>query len=175
MNLSAELVRSVVRWALVTIATVESARERVPGPRLSQMQLGRMMYRSDMATAIALAVDVGYRTDRDLLTLVTEIKTGWGQDERPRIVRRDGASDAYDAACSLLREIRPLLTEDQERLLTYACVMKTWKALESAFPGRSWSELRRTFETLSEQICDRHMLILSETAELIDRMKKTSR
>ena len=166
MDSRAELVRSLVRWALTILAAVESAQETIPGPRLCAIQLGRLMCRKDTATAISIAHDIGFRADKDLTILLNEIRNGWGEDSVPR-VKRDKSSDAYDVSVKLIREVRSLLTEDQERLLLYGSRMKTWKALEIAFPERTWVELRTTFESLAIIVYQRHSYTLCETSDFI--------
>lgn len=170
MNMKAELVRSLMRWALCLIAKTESIREKLPGPRLSQMQLGRMMYRKDIATALALANDIGFRSDKDLTALIIEIRSGWGEDTRNQSRRRDGYEDAYDISCMFVAELSRFLTEDQHRLLLYASTMTTWKALETAFPDRTWFELRAAYESLAITLHDRHLLTVHNMADFIIRI-----
>lgn len=106
MDKRAQIVRTMFRWSLRVLEDEEARHTSLPGPRLSQVQLGRLMARTDIETAIALAADIWDSYDgKTVAEVIAEIRSGWG--EQPPVPRRRGVhGDLLRVASSVQYAVR---------------------------------------------------------------------
>lgn len=181
MHHHAELVRSVLRWALLLIAQEESSGgNHLPGPRISQFCLGNLLLRTDSETCLALARELAAlegieENDVHLSALIHSIRNGWGGYERERTLRRTGTEDSIYKASYIITSLRNFSSNADRDLLENCAASKTWKGVEICYKGRLWSSIRDDFEKVARKFYLKESKMLCETAEYIMRLNKDKR
>ena len=147
MDSRAEVVMSILRWALNLVFLEESKSGGIPGPRLSQFSLGNMMSRSDIQTCEAIARDIAEirATDEAVCSLMDQIRSQWGDVQKTK-TRRSGNEDALTRAHALVSALRRSMSARECAVLEAGARAKSWKAAEVFLPGRLWESIRDDFE-----------------------------
>lgn len=155
MDHRAQLVRSVVSWALRVAAEDDTP---IQLPRLSQFQIGKMLCRTDPATCIALAEDIHRddATDEMVWRTARDIIDGFGEETPTRVV-----DDRQEMALEIVRAMARSLRGEDLRLVDLGSRVRSWADLEDHFGGRVWFSLRDDFEQAAVKLyVAEEMLIL---------------
>ena len=171
MQASAELVRSLVRWAIAIVSSEDSGDKRIPGPRLSQFCLGNMMCRTDTQTSVAIAREIAAierrgSSEEYLESLVACIRASWGAVPVER-TRRGAREGSIARARDLLSALQRFGTEEDRRLLELCSVATSWKKTELYFPGRVWQSLRDDFSRVGNTFYNKEKMTVDAVAEYI--------
>ena len=177
MRISSELVRSLLRWSLAIASSDDVSDKRVPGPRLSQFCLGRMMCRTDTQTSLAIAREIATierrgASDEYMESLVACIRSSWGATPTAR-ARRGVQESSAAKADDLLAALRRFGTEADRRLLELCSVATSWKKTELFFPGRAWESLRDDFDNVGNRFYNKEKMTVDSVAEYIASIAKT--
>ena len=153
MNTTAEIVRSVLRWALSIVYLEDSTNGKFAGPRLSQFCLGNLLARTDPATCEAIAREIAVlekadTDDKYVDSLISCIRASWGATSTTR-VRRTGKEDSVMIASRLITAMRQFSSVMDREILETCSVAKTWKKTELYFAGRSWHSIRDDYESIA--------------------------
>ena len=175
MHGHAEIVRSILSWAIRIVDTDDS---RLPGPQLSQMQLGRMLSRADARTChdIAREILVGLGrepTDERVQEMAIEIRRGWVASSAAggrSASRRD--SEAVILASRATVAMRRYGRPDERHILEVGSTMKTWKSMEERFRGKPWFSIRDDFERAALGFWAREHGTLLEISEWLERLTR---
>ena len=169
MQTSSELVRAIVRWAILLIAA-DGRNSRLALPRLSQISLGRMMSRSDSQTTIAIALEIAAIERREptelyLCALVSQIRSGWGETSSPP--RRRGREALVDRAELVMSALRRCGTRSDQTLVETCVMLRSWKQAEQIWHGRVWHSVRDDFDAAAHRFWLKEHRMLEETSDLI--------
>ena len=175
MNKTLEIVRVLLRWSLNTVELVESRSGGIPGPRLAEFQLSRLVHRGQIETAMGIAEDIaGFTWDSgtDPSRLIDEVgnilRVASSSDRPARATRRGPSHQAYWLAVELVRRVRVGRTPEQRRLLEQGARARSWKSLATDhWPGRDWMSLRDDYTRLAEDIWRREKNFLSHVAQSV--------
>jgi len=162
-----KLVHIVVRWAMVVVAQQEG-QGRIRLPELSQLQLGRLMSRSDPFTCMDIAMDIVKHdptrtqfTEEQMADTIRAIRDGFG--ETTSAAKSRGYSRNFDSivvARRLLDAVdRQIRSEHHRRGFDAVVHTTTFSEAARLCPGRDWASLRDDF---------RAQAMLLWTAESID-------
>lgn len=170
-----KIVHILVRWAIVVVAQAEgNARIRLPG--LSQLQLGRLMSRSDPQTCIDLAMDIlrldprrTFYTEEQMAATIREIRDGFGESSSGRRTGYTRSSDSVVVARRLLDAVERQITDSRKREAFLLCARTTtWAEAARLSPGRDWQSLRDDFRSCALLLWTAEPI---EMAAAIDRMQ----
>lgn len=175
MNNTLELIRALLRWSLHTVELAESRGSSIPAPKLAEFQLGRLVHRGQLETALAIAEDVAGVTwdsgddPTKILDALGDILAAARSSDRPtRTTRRGPSHQAYWIAVELVRRMRVGRTPEQRRLLEQGARCRSWKQLATDhWPGRDWASLRDDYARLAEMIWRQEKIFLSHAAEIV--------
>lgn len=110
-------------------------------PRLSQVLLGNMMYREDMATAAAIAYDI----DPSSGTLALRISNGWAPSKKTQPgPLAQGIMLCHDVVAAVHKAIGP----EAYSLVRTKIHKKRWGDVAKSFPGRDGQSLREDYYTI---------------------------
>ena len=171
MHHTAELVRSILRWAITILSADDVADKRIPGPRLSQFCLGQMMSRTDMQTSTAIAREIAAierrgASDEYVESLIVCIRASWGATTPVR-QRRGAREGSRMHADRLLEALRRFGTEEERRLLEIGSAATSWKKTELFLPGRVWQSVQDDFERIGKKFYLKESMTVDNAAEYV--------
>jgi len=166
MSPEAEIVASLLRWSQQVIM-VESLRgTSLPGPRAPGCPLGRLIKREDVATALAIVMDMNpdYVTDTAAETarMVAEAQAGDTTMVRTRV-----HTESNELAEKLHSTLARYYERPTREFMLVATRAISWKMLETVYPGRDWRSLRDDFEDLARQLWRSEKFFLSHVVDFV--------
>lgn len=167
MSPEAEIVASLLRWAQ-NITMIESLRgTTLPGPRAPGCPLGRLIKREDVATALAIVMDMNpeYQRQEEVALLVEEAQASMKTAVRSR--QQVDSNEQAEAMLSMLSRYYDRRTREFMLVATRAV---SWKSLEGIYPGRDWSSLRDDFESHARQLWRSEKFFLSHLVDFVVKL-----
>lgn len=151
------LVRMVLATVIRVLEVEAAQHDQLPGPVLSEFQLGRHMTRRDQRTAVSIARDLEGEDPNP--ETVDAIQHGWGELPRPPR-QRTGGEDLLEACREVERALKRSLSSDERSLLRNGTKLRSWTRLSALhYPHRKpqllaadYDRLARRFYTLNERL-----------------------
>lgn len=178
-----KLIHILVRWAIIVVAQAEGE-DRVQLPRLSQLQLGRLMSRSDPRTVMDIAMDIMKNdptrtrySDSEMDAVLRGIRSGFGEMPRSRGYSR--STDSAIVARRLLEAVDRQIPLAYARRAFYACCRTTtWADAVRQLPqsdGRDWQSVRDDFRAAAHSLWTGEAIEVSAAIEQMARVMEEMR
>lgn len=169
MTPDAEMVRSVLGWAIRLQQEAESRGGRVALPGYATAPLNRMLARGDHLTAADIIASYcpSLQTEEGVAEYLSWIR----RDRRPSTIARRTEVPGLPLAEKMIERMRAYAMGEDRRLLEQGSVM-TWKRLEDHWPGRVWFSLRDDYERLASRLYRAEKLFICQTSDFVVEMDR---